>query len=234
MTGAPGRGEFARGARLGGRLKLAPQVLCAVLFLHAAHGETLDRVAVSVGNRVITQTDVDREIRITALLNGEKPDFSPENKRQTAERMVDQRLVRGELEASRYPLPAAAEVDAALKELRDHFPDEAAYRRSLAEYGISEDDLKTRLLWQLTLVRFIDIRFRPGVQISDDEIRDYFNEHLRPELEKASPGKPLSLDDYRDLIERTLIGQAANQQVELWLKEARRRTVIEFHDEALQ
>jgi len=212
-----------------------PQLLFVFcLALWAGHAEIVDRIAVSVGNRVITAADLDREIRITALLNGEKPDFGPANKRQTAERMVDQRLVRSELEASRYMLPSAAEGDAALKELKSRYPDEAAYRRGLAEYGLDEDDLKTRLLWQLTLMRFLDIRFRPGIQVGDEEIRSYFNEHLRPGLQQANPGKSFSLDDYRDTVEQTLIGQAVNQQVEQWLVTARKRTRIEYHEEVFR
>ena len=217
----------------GGARLLTRGALLALVW-QVGHAEIVDRIAVSVGNRVITETDLDREIRITSLLNGGKPDFSPANKRQTAERMVDQRLVRGELEASRYMLPSAAEGAAALKELKSRFPDDAAYRRALTENGVSEDDLEARLLWQATLVRFLDVRFRPGIQVGDEEIRNYFNEHLRPDLQKAQPGTALSLDDYRDRIEQTLIGQAVNQQVEQWLREARRRTRIVFHEDAFQ
>jgi hypothetical protein len=202
--------------------------------LSLALAEIVDRIAVSVGNRVITETDLDREIRITALLNGEKPDFSTAHKREAAERMVDQTLVRNELEASRYLLPSAAEADAALKEEKSRFPDEAAYRRALGEYCVSEEDLRTRLSWQLTLVRFIDVRFRPGIQISDDEIRDYFNDHLRALRMQAHPGQSPSIDEYRGEVEQILISQSANQQVEQWLKEARKRTRIQYHDEALR
>lgn len=215
--------------------RLSITICCAgLLALAPARGEIIDRIAVSVGNRVITQTDLDREIRITALLNGEKPDFSPAHKREAAERMVDQVLVRNELEASRYLLPSAADVDAAIKELKSRYADEAAYRRALAEYGVSEEDLRTRLLWQLTLLRFIDVRFRPGIQITDDEIRDYFNQHLRAIYMQAHPGQTPSLDDYRESVEQTLISQSANRQVEEWLKEARRRTRIQYHEEAFQ
>ncbi|MFN7997234.1 MAG: hypothetical protein U0Q18_26700 [Bryobacteraceae bacterium] len=199
-----------------------------------APAEILDRIAVSVGNKVITQMDLLKEIRITAFLNGEKPDFGPENKRRTADRMIDQRLVRSELEVSRYLLPGPADTDAAFEELRKRFPTETAYQAALKENEISEDDLKDMLTWQLTLVRFIDVRFRPGIQIAEEEIRNYFNEHLRPILQKANPGKSISLDDYRDTVEQTLIGEAANAQVEQWLQQARRRTHIQFHDEAFQ
>ncbi|MGO4883954.1 MAG: hypothetical protein ACLP59_24490 [Bryobacteraceae bacterium] len=199
-----------------------------------AGGEIIDRIAVSVGNRVITEADVDREIRLTALLNNQKPDFSPANKRAAAERMVDQALIRNELEAAHYPPPTAAETNAALAEEKARYGSGQTYRRALADDGVTEDELKTRLTWQLMLVRFIDVRFRPGIQISDDEIRKYFDEHMRPELLREHPGQTPSLDDYRTAIEQKLSSQAADEQVEQWLKEARRRTHIQYHDEVFQ
>jgi len=135
------------------------------------------------------------------------------------------------LEASRYILPTPADVGAAVKEEKGRFANEAAYRKALADYGVSDEDLRTRLLWQLTLVRFIDVRFRPGIQIGDDEIRKYFDDKLRAAYMRAHPGQTPSIDEYRDSVEQTLISQSANQQVEQWLKEARRRTRIQYHDE---
>jgi len=198
----------------------------------AAGAEVIDAIAVSVGNRVITAQDLDREIRITALENNDQPDFSPANKRTVAGRMVDQVLIRNELEASHYPPPTPAEIDASLAEEKARYGSAAAYRQALAKYGVTEEELKARLTWQLTLVRFIDVRFRPGIQIGDDQIRQYFDEHVRPELVKEHPQKTPSLDAYRTAIAQKLESQAADQQVEQWLKEARRRTHIVYHDEA--
>src|ERR1017187_6822016 len=74
-----------------------------------ARAEIIDRIAVSVGNRVIAESDLHREIRVAAFLDGVQPDFSPAGRRATAERMVEQVLIRRELEISRYPIPSAAE-----------------------------------------------------------------------------------------------------------------------------
>lgn len=209
--------------------------ICLAGWLAGLAGAVIvDRIAVSVGSRVITENDLDREIRITAFLNNQKPDFSPATKREAAERMVDQTLVRSELETSRYLPLSAAGTDAALQEEKARFGDDAAYRRALATYGVDESDLKARLMWQLTLVRFIDVRFRPGIQIGDEEIRKYFDQHMRAALIEAHPGQTPSVDDHRDEIEQTLIGRAADQQVEQWLKEARRRTRIQYRDEVFQ
>jgi len=209
----------------------------AILLAGSMAAGIIDRIAVSVGNRVITETDLDCEMRITAFLNSAPlpaSGFTGAEKRQTAERMVDQALVRNEIEAARYPPPTAAETDAALAEEKARFGNDAAYRHALAQYGITEDELKARLAWQLMLVRFIGVRFRPGIQISNGEIVKYFDEHMRAGLLAAHPAKTPSVDDYRSSIEKTLIGQAADRQVEEWLKEARRRAHILYHDEVFQ
>jgi hypothetical protein len=216
------------------RFSIAISILSVGWLAGVAGAEIIDRIAVSVGSRVITETDLDREIRITAFMNNAKPDFSPANKRKTAERMVDQTLVRNELEASRYPPPSAAETEAALQEEKARFGDDAEYRRALARYGIGEDDLKARLTWQLMLVRFLDVRFRPGIQIGDEEIRNYFDEHMRAGLMRAHPDQRPSIDDYHAGIEQTLISQAADVQVEQWLKEGRRRARIQYHEEVFR
>ena len=51
--------------------------LAVVVLAITARGEIIDRIAVSVGNRVIAESDLNREIRVAAFLDGVKPDFSP-------------------------------------------------------------------------------------------------------------------------------------------------------------
>jgi peptidyl-prolyl cis-trans isomerase SurA len=208
--------------------------LCALLAA-AARGEIIDRIAVSVGNQVITESDLIREIRVTAFLEKVKPDLSPAGRRATAERMVEQKLIRRELETSRYPSPSPEEVDPLIEKFRkENFRDEADWQRSLAEDGITEKDVRNELLWQRSLLLFVGVRFRPGVQVSDQEIRDYFDKVVEPAARLAHPGEPVVLEEFRPLIENTLAGQRADREMDAWLKEARRRTEIAFHDEVFQ
>jgi len=200
-----------------------------------ASAAIIDRIAVSVGNRVITSSDIEREIRVTAFLNGQPPDLSPASRRAAAERMVEQRLVRHELEASRYPVPQPAEIEPTLAAFRQrYYPAEADYRSALARYRIGDRDVRDALLWQRTLLQFVDVRFRPAVQITGEEIQKYFDTVLAPRVRAAEPGKTISLDDYRDRIEDILAGQREDREMDNWLREARRQTPIVYHDEALQ
>ena len=210
--------------------------LClALAFSGYARGEIIDRIAVSVGNRVITASDLEREIRVTAFLNGVNPDLSPAGKRAAANRMVEQKLIRRELETSRYPIPEPSEIEPVLADFKaNHFRDDADYRQSLAKYGITEQEVKDELLWQRTLLKFIDIRFRPGVQVSADEIQKYFDQNVAPTARIARPGQPVDLADYRDQIEEKLSGDKADEDMSRWLAEARKRTPVIFHDEVFK
>ena len=206
-----------------------------LLLAAVAWGAIIDRIAVSVGNQVITLRDVEREIRVAAFLNGVKPDLSTANKRATAERLVEQKLIRQEMETSRFPVPAAADVEPALERFKkDTFPSETDYQHALAEYGITGQDVKDLLVWQRTLLEFISLRFRPGVQVSDQEIQDYFDRVVAPAARAAHPAQPVALEDFRAQIEQALIGQQADRDMDNWLSEARKRTQIVFHQEALE
>jgi parvulin-like peptidyl-prolyl isomerase len=201
----------------------------------AARAEVIDRIAASVGNRVITASDLDRELRVAAFQDGVKLDFSAARKRATVQAMVEQKLIRTELESSRYPLPSPAELRPAIEEFKkEHFKDEREYRAKLTEYGITEEDFQELLLWQRTLLLFIQLRFETGVQLGTQDVEEYFLKTVKPAAEAAHPGQPVSLEDYRDQIERTLTGQHADQQMDQWLREARRRTHVVLHDEVLR
>jgi hypothetical protein len=199
------------------------------------HAEIIDRIAVSVGNRVITTSDLDRQIRVSAFLDGAKADQSAPARRAMAERMVEQTLIRRELETSSYPVPSSAEVEPEFQAFRDKFyPNPAEFARALADSGIAEQDLKTELLWQRTLSQFIDMRFRPGVQVAEGEIQQYFHTVVEPLAKRAHPDRPAQLDDYRNEIEIKLTGDRADREMDKWLQEARKRTEVVFHQEVFQ
>ena len=201
----------------------------------AARGEIIDRIAASVGNRVITASDLDRQLRVAAFQDGVKPDFSPARKRAAVEAMIEQRLIRTELANSRYPLPDPAELAPAIEQFKkEHFKDDPEYRAALAGYGIGEEDFKELLLWQRTLLLFIQVRFETGVQLGAGDVEEYFLKTVKPAAEAAHPGQPVSLEDYRDQIERTLTGQRADRQMDIWLRDVRRRTNVVVHEEVLQ
>jgi peptidyl-prolyl cis-trans isomerase SurA len=194
----------------------------------------VDRVAVVVGRHVVKLSDIDRDLRASAFLNGEPLNFSPDAKRKAAERLIDQELIRQEILTGGYRQPSQQDVDAFLAQLqRDRFGGSAAkLNAALSKYGLTVEQLRQYVLWQLTVLRFIDERFRPGVLITDEDVHAYYQEHSA-ELRKAYP-QLRTLEALEAKIREILTGQRVNQNFEEWLTEARRRTRIAYRDAAFQ
>jgi peptidyl-prolyl cis-trans isomerase SurA len=228
-----------RSQNSGARRKVAGRGLAALFWLLATgfwisvHAEIIDRIAIAVGNQVITESQIDSEIRLTAFLNHDKPDFSVANRKAAAARLIEQALVKRDIELSRYPLPSPGDVEASLGEVKQSYGTESEYQKALQEYGITEDDLKARLLWQLTLLRFIDYRFRPGIQIPDADIKAYYDQELARWKQQDIQQIP-TLEQARANIEEILTQQRIDEALDAWLVETRKQVTVNYLDEALK
>jgi hypothetical protein len=197
------------------------------------YAEIIDRIAISVGNQVITESQIDEEIRLTAFLNQDKLNLDSAERKKAAGRLIEQTLVKREMELSRYPLPALSDADQPLETIKARYKTEAESVQALQAYGITEQGLKRRLWWQATFLRFIDYRFRPGIQIPDADVQAYYQQQLAKWKQEGIQPVP-DLKDVRDSIEQTLTEQRIDQGVDRWLAETRTQVAIRFHDEALE
>jgi hypothetical protein len=196
-------------------------------------GEIIDRIAISVGNLVITESQIDQEIRLTAFLNQEKLNLDKLKRKKAAGRLIEQTLVRREMEFSHYPLPQLSDAAKSLDTLNTRYKTQAEYQQALDSYGITEESLKRRLWWQEIFLRFIDYRFRPGIQIPDADVKAYYQQRLDKWKQEGLQPIP-NLEDVRASIEQTLTEQRIDQAMDRWLTETRTQVAIRFHDEALQ
>jgi peptidyl-prolyl cis-trans isomerase SurA len=209
--------------------------IAMLIFSSCCHAAVVvDRMAVIVSKHVIKTSDIDRDLRVTEFLNRQPLDFSPEVKRKSAERLIDQEIIRQEIVTGAYRRPSDAEAVAFEKQLlNDRFRGStAALREALAKNGLTEEQLRDALLWQLAVLRFIDERFRASVLVTDDEVKAYYDQHAA-ELRKENPAAS-TFDALRDKIRETLEGERINRNFNEWLEQARKRYRIEYRQEALQ
>jgi len=196
-------------------------------------GEIIDRIAISVGNQVITEGQIDEEIRLTDFLDHEKLNLDVAERKKAASRLIEQALVKRDLELSRYPLPSSTDADASLHDVKISYSPESLYQQKLQEYQLDEDALKRRLLWQLTLLRFIDYRFRPGIQIPDADINAYYDQELDKWKQQGIQPIP-TLEDSRAKIEDILTERRIDQALDAWMGETRKQVTINYLDEKLK
>ena len=184
-------------------------VSAALLVLSQLCSAVVDRVAIVIDKKVVTESEVTDELRLTEFLNNQPLELGAQARREAAERLVDQELIRRELEISGYPPPSANEADALLRKFRqERFHSLAEYHAALGKYGITEAQLKAHLLWQLTAIRFTDQRFRSQL----------------PEAGSQSADRSTDAES----------ANSVDQQMDAWLKETRANTKIAFKPEAFQ
>ncbi len=192
----------------------------------------IDRIAVVVGNAIVKDSDIDRDLRVTSFLNNQTLDFSNASRKKAVNRLIDQIFIRREIEVGDYPTATLSQADQQLDRLeKQRFRTQAAFEQAVRRYGLTELDVRLQFQWQLTVLRFIDVRFKPAVLVSDDEIEKYYRDHTAA-LRRQYPGK--SLDDLRDQIREILTGEKVNQQFFAWLDDQRKSSKIEFREESLR
>ena len=193
----------------------------------------LDRVAVIAGTHVIKASDIDRAIRLTDFLNREPLKITPATKHEAAERLITQDIIRQEIISGAYQRPPEAE-GAALK-VNCNATDSAipaAHHEELQKYGLTESELRERLLWQTTVLQFINQRFRVGVVVTDEDIRNYYDQHAA-ELRKQQPSA-VALEALAPKIKEVIEGERINKSFDEWLDQTRHGYRVEYKQEAFQ
>ena len=179
----------------------------------------VDRVAVVVGDKVITESEVLDDLRLTEFLNQQPLDLSPARRREAAEKMVDQQLIRNEMDTARYQQPDTEKADAMLANFRgEHLRSDSAWRAALAKYGLNEAQVKQRLLWQFSVIQFTDARFQPEVALPPPPNVQTAN-RMRAGVTPPPAGQT---------------GQTVDQLLDQWLKQQRSSTRVVFKQEAFQ
>lgn len=192
------------------------QALLAIAFtLAAVAAGVIDRVAVVVGNQMITESEVLLEVRLTEFFNGQPLDLAADKRKDAAERLVDQQLIRNEMLIGGYPMPAESEGEAVLRKFQqENYQGIPSFRAALENHGLTEDEVKRHLLWQAAAMRFTDLRFHMTM--------------AAPATTSAAPSTDQSQS--ADRSDDTTV----EDQMEVWLKEARSNTRIQFKKGAFQ
>ena len=206
-------------------------IAALLVFPAMAHAVIVDRVAIAVGNKVITQSDIEERIRLTAFQNSVRPDFSLASRREAAQRLIEKKLVEREMDVGRFP-PTPPEKGAELLDdyQQSHFPvGKTAMLNALRSAGLTESELEEDLIRQQDDLTFLELRFRPAVLVNDEEVQKYFDEKIPPGPLK----NPESLATMRPQIEQLLANQRADADLENWLKDQRNRVKIVYLEKDL-
>jgi hypothetical protein len=116
-----------------------------------------------------------------------------------------------------------AEVDARLRDARKQYPQAAAteaWQSLLARYHLTEKDLLDHVRQQIDLMRLVDARLRPVVQIDSKSIEAYYRDQFVPRL-KQSGVSEVPLAEVSAKIRELLTQEKVSELLVSWLQTLR-------------
>ncbi len=208
-------------------------VMISLIALTNVSAALIDRVAITVGNRVITELRLDEELRVTALLNHQSIVRDLAARRAAADRLIQRMLIEREMQSNHYPEPTEMEVGLYVDEVRKSLFGQSAGDSQLAAYQLTEPVLREHLASQLMLMKFIEFRFRPEAEVSDAEIQDYYNREIASAAQSHRGSAP-SFKNSEDTIRLALTEQHIDASLGQWIEETRKQLSIIYQDKSLQ
>jgi len=192
----------------------------------AGQGVELDRLVAVVNGDVILESDVDEERRFEEVQPYRTIEESTRAK--IIERLVDRALILQQAALQPEDAIPDKDLDAQLVTLRKDIPackqyhceTEEGWKRFLGDHGFTEEEFRARWLQRMQLLKFIEVRFRNGIRIKDEEIQDYYDKTMLPEYAKRNVTPP-PVDTIKRRIEEVLLQQQVGALLEDWLKSLR-------------
>lgn len=194
----------------------------------SARAEIVDRIAATVNDAAIPESEVRRAMLVSAL------EPAPNETREAFRERVIDALIDQYLEyqdAVRFgsAQPDAADVTAAMDKLRDGLrkqgknPDD-----EFARAGMTAEDVRSALERQLVISRYLKERFAPLAYADEAQAREEYEKRYAPERRAA--GQPVEpFEAVAEQMRSSYSERAFDEEVAKWLKDLRQRSRISIY-----
>jgi hypothetical protein len=179
----------------------------------------IDRIAAIVNDHVISQSEVEAYKKLGLEISG-----LPEQEVPLQER-INHHLVLAQIKRQ----PPISISEERIRETVESFTKEHGGNEEflvfLNSVGMNFEEFYNEVREQLMIHEFINIRFRPFVNVQIEEAEKYYNETYKPALEQK--GKPVpSFEESFDKIQAELARSRVKQRTLDWLAEIRRESSV--------
>jgi parvulin-like peptidyl-prolyl isomerase len=190
-----------------------------------AQGAIVDRIAATVDDAAITESDVRKAIATSALRPA--ADESPEAFRgRVLDALVEQRLSYDEALRFGPAAPDAAAVEDALAKLKARLKSEGKDpEKEFAAAGLTPEEVRASVERQLLIQRYLQERFRPVAFADDARAREEYEKFYVLEL-RAANRPPEPFEKVEEEMRRRAQQRTFEEEVQKWMKELREKARI--------
>jgi hypothetical protein len=187
-------------------------------------GEVVDRVVATVNGQIILQSDWEDALCYQAFIAGRAPQaLTVEEQKAALDHLIDQELLREQIHSSDFHQATDEQVAKQVQEIRQRYPNAATtegWQGVLAQYGFTDASLHQHVTLEIDLMRLVDSRLRPNVNIDSKSIESYYEQELLPQL-RQSGAQAVPLAQVTPQIRELLTQQKVNELLVAWLHNLR-------------
>ena len=195
-------------------LVLASFVLCAS---HPTAQKLLDRVLARVDGVPITLTDVQAAIGLGVIQVSPGPDAIGAGTQQ----LIGRQLELAEVQRFPPPEPGAASIAGEAARLKMNAG--ARLAELMPSTGLTEQRISDIGRDSLRIAAYLDQRFGTVVQVSDEEVANYYRTH---EAEFTRGGDTIPFDEAEPTARQRVSNERRRATVEQWIRDLRSRADI--------
>lgn len=196
-----------------------------------AAGALVDQVVGIVNGDLILESDVNEERRFEAF----QPYRNSANfsRVKVIRRLVDRQLILQQAKLNPDNSVTDADAETQLNKLRQDIPacrqyhceTQAGWNKFVAAQGFTQRELLDRWKQRMEILKYIEMRFRMGVQITPAQIKTYYDKTLLPQFASKSSPAP-ALASISDRIQEILLQQQVSNLLEDWLNQLKAQGTV--------
>jgi len=188
----------------------------------AAGAEIIDRTLAVVGGEIVLLSDANAAVKFGLI---DVPAIGDEaGLRAALNALVDRQLQLFEVNRYLPPEPAPSAIDARLGAIRARLG-EGGFRAALAETGMAEAQVRSRVRDNLRIESYRAQRFGAALQPTDDDLLRYYRAN---EATFTKNGVLQPFDDVRAAVRDQLVRERSGALIAEWLDTLRRRAEIQI------
>ena len=182
----------------------------ALAWVPAMYGDVIDRLMAVVDGDVITLGDVKQERALRRFFGDE----APSDDQSMLDEVIEDFLIRNQVDQIPGIQITSEEVE--------------AYSLQLGDPGdLAAEVVAVAVRQRMKLARYVDLRFRQFIRVSDSEIEEYYREVFLPETQSSGLASVPTLDSVREAVRTNVIEEKVNREIRLWVNSLIRRSDIE-------
>jgi peptidyl-prolyl cis-trans isomerase SurA len=198
-------------------------IIIILLFPIVSHAEIIDRIAAIVNDDVITQSEVSAMSKLEVDVSG-----LPKAETTLIDR-INHHLVIQQIRRQPPPTVTPEMVKDTLESVTKEHGGNEEFLVFLNSIGMNYEDFVNEIQEQLRIREFINLRFRPFVNVKIEEAEDYYNNVYKPEFEAEGKSAPSFAESF-ETIQSVLASSRVRERTTEWLDQLKQEASVYIKD----